>query len=50
MDIDDYKSLADSIIRLDDKELRSQVIEKGRERVKMFDAQMTADKHAELFR
>ena len=51
VDIDDYKAAAESVIRIyEDKELRSQVIEKGRERVKRFDAVQTADRHAELFR
>ena len=44
VDIDDYKSAAESVIRLhDDKELRSQVIEKGKSRVKLFDAVRTAE-------
>lgn len=44
VDIDDYKQAAESVIRLyEDKELRSQVIEAGRERVSLFDAQRTAD-------
>lgn len=50
VDVDDYKAAAESVIRIyEDKELRSQVIEKGRERVKRFDAQRTADEHAKLF-
>lgn len=51
VDIDDYQKGAESVIKLyKDKELRSQIIEKGKERVKLFDAQRTADEHAELFR
>lgn len=51
VDIDDYNAAAESVIRLyQDKELRSQVIEKGKERVRLFDARRTADEHAELFR
>ena len=49
IDIDDYKSAAESVIRIyEDKELRSQVIEKGKERVRLFDAARTADEHALL--
>ena len=51
VDIDDYKMAAESVIRLyEDKGLREQLINKGKERVKLFDAQRTADEHAELFR
>lgn len=51
VDIDDYKAAAESVIRMyEDKGLRRQVIEKGKERVKLFDAQRTVDEHAELFR
>lgn len=51
IDIDNYKQAAESVIRLyEDKELKRRVIEKGKIRVKMFDAQRTADEHAELFR
>ena len=51
VEIDDYQSAAESVIKIyEDKEFRSQLIEKGRERVKLFDAQRTADEHAELFR
>ena len=51
VDVDDYKQAAESVIKLyEDREVRSQVIEKGRERVKLFDAVRTADRHAELFR
>ena len=46
VEIDDYKMAAESVIKLyEEKELRGQVIDKGRERVKMFDAQRTADEH-----
>lgn len=51
VDIDDYQAAAESVIKAcEDKELRSQVIEKGIERVKLFNAQRTADEHAKLFR
>ena len=51
VDIDDYKAASDSVIRLyEDKELRSQVIDKGSERVKLFDAQRTASEHFRLLR
>ena len=51
VNIDDYKRAAESVIRLhDDKKLRCQVIEKGKERVGLFDAQRTADEHIALFR
>ena len=50
VDVDDYQAAAESVIKLFmDKELRSRVIEKGEERVSLFDAQRTADEHAELF-
>lgn len=51
VDIEDYKQAAEAVIRLyKDTELRHKVVEKGKERVKLFDAQRTADEHAELFR
>ncbi len=51
VDIDDYKAAAESVIRLyGDKELRGQVIKNGKERVKLYDVQRTADEHVELFR
>lgn len=51
IDIDDYKAAAESVIRLyEDRGLREQIMNKGKERVKLFDAQRTADEHAELFR
>lgn len=44
VDIDDYKQAAESVIRLyEDKEIRSRVIETGKERVKLFDAARTAN-------
>lgn len=49
VDIDDYKQAAESVISLyEDKELRSQVIERGKEQVKLFDAQRTADEHCRI--
>lgn len=49
--IDDYKQAAESVIKLyEDTELRSQVIDKGKDRVKLFDAQRTADEHASILR
>lgn len=51
VEIDDYKAAAESVIRLyEEKELKKLLISKGKERVKLFDAQRTADEHAELFR
>ena len=51
VDIDDYNAAAEAVVKLhEDKELRSQIITKGKEQVKLFDAQRTADEHAELFR
>lgn len=51
VDVDDYMVAAESVIRMyKDKEFRNQIIEKGKERVKLFDAQRTADEHVELFR
>ncbi|MBQ7586813.1 MAG: glycosyltransferase [Lachnospiraceae bacterium] len=48
-DIDDYQRAAESVIKLhDDKELRSRVIERGKERVRLFDAQRTADEHIRI--
>ena len=50
VDIDDYTQAAESVIKLhDDKELRSQVIYKGQERVKLFDAQRTAEETGSIF-
>ena len=49
VEVDDYKQAAESVIRLhEDKELRSQVINKGKDRVKLFDARRTADEHMTL--
>ena len=51
IDTDDERQAADAVIRLhDDQELRGKMIRLGKERVKLFDAQITADKHAVLFR
>ena len=48
--VDDYTRAANSVINLyEDEKLRNNLIEKGKERVLMFDAQRTADKHIRLF-
>lgn len=50
-DVDDYKAAAESVIRIyDDKELKTRLIKKGKARVRMFDAQRTADKIAILLK
>ena len=50
VDIDDHKAVAESVIRLyEDKELMCQVIAKGKERVKLFDAQNTAKETISIF-
>lgn len=50
VEIDDYRAAAESVIKLhDDKELRSQVITKGKERVEMFNVQRTAGEHVAMF-
>ena len=49
VDIDDYKQAAESVIKLyEDEQLRSHIIEKGKERVKKFDVQRTADEYVNL--
>jgi len=49
VDIDDYIHAAEAVVKLyEDQELRSRNIEKGKERVKLFDAQRTADEHVNL--
>lgn len=51
VDIDDYKAAAKSVIKLyEDKEFRCQLIEKEKGRVKLFNAQKTADEHCEMFK
>lgn len=51
VDIDDYEAAVESVIRLyQDKELREHIVNNGKERVKLFNAQRTTDEHAELFR
>lgn len=48
--IDDYKSAAESVIKIfEDKDRRYQLIEKGKDRVKLFDAKRTADEHIKVF-
>lgn len=50
VNIDDYQKAAESVVRLyEDKELMIQIVDKGNVRVKLFDAQRTADEHVELF-
>ena len=50
VDVDDYKSAAESVIKLfKDNDFRSQLIEKGKRRVEFFNAQRTADEHKRLF-
>lgn len=51
VDIDDYKQIAESVIKFyyDDK-LRSQVIEREKERVNLFDAQRTGMEHYSLLK
>lgn len=51
VDIDDYDGAAEAVIRLhNDRKLRLDIIKKGKERVKLFDAQITSDEHEKLFR
>lgn len=46
IDIDDYQQAAESVISLyEDKKLRRQIVDKGKERVCLFDSQRTADEH-----
>lgn len=50
VDVDDYKHVAARIVDLkNDKELYHCLVEKGKERVKLFDVQRTADEHITLF-
>lgn len=50
VDIDDHMQAANSIVQVyTDSELRDKLIEKGKERVKLFNAQRTADQHLTLF-
>ena len=50
VEVDAYKQAAESVIRIfEDEELKRHLIEKGNERVKMFDAARTADEHIRLF-
>lgn len=50
VDIDDHKRAAESVIKLyEDKELRSQVIDKGEKRVNKFDVLRTVKEHVKLF-
>ena len=46
-----YKKAADYVIRIyQDKALRDRLVEEGKKRVVFFNAERTADEHAELFR
>ena len=50
VDIDDHTAASEAVLRLyRDKELTSRMIQNGRERVRLFDVQRTADEHAALF-
>ena len=50
VDVDDYKSAAAGMIELaNDKALYRKFAEKGKERVELFNAQITADEHFQLF-
>lgn len=50
VNIDDYKEAAESVIRLyRDAEFRISLVNKGKERLKLFNAQRTADEHYKLF-
>lgn len=50
VNIDDYKAAAESVIKLyEDQELRNRLIEIGKERVKLFNVQRTADEHKRVF-
>ena len=50
VEIDDYEAAAESVIKLyEDKGLGSKIIEKGRKRVNLFNAQRTADEHVGVF-
>ena len=51
VDIDDYKSAAESVVKLhDDKDLMIKNIEEGRKRVRMFDARKTAGESLALIK
>ncbi|SEH46426.1 Glycosyltransferase involved in cell wall bisynthesis [Ruminococcus flavefaciens] len=50
VDIDDYEAAADAVIMLNkDKILRSKIIEKGKQRIKKFDSQITAFQTKDCF-
>ena len=50
VDIDNEKQAAEAVISLhDDRQLRDALIEREKERVKLFDVQRTADEHMKLF-
>ncbi|WP_024860112.1 glycosyltransferase [Ruminococcus flavefaciens] len=50
VDIDNYKSAAESVIRLyKDNELKSRVIEKGKQRLKLFDVNRTVTESVKVF-
>ena len=51
VDIDDYKKAADSVkILYEDMEIKSKVIQQGKDRVKLFNAQGTAEKHFSILK
>ncbi len=51
VEVDDYAAAAESVIKLhEDKELRNQLINRGKERVMMFDAQRTANELVKLLK
>ena len=49
-EVEDYKRVANYLVKFyKDKSLYQKIVENGKERVKRFDAQRTADEHKELF-
>jgi len=47
--VDDYIKAAEAVVRIyEDEDLKSKIIEKGKERVKLFDAQRAADEHIDM--
>ena len=49
--IDNAMEASVAVVRIfQDKDLRDGLVEKGKERVKLFNAERTAKEHAELFR
>lgn len=50
VDVDDHKAASEAVISLyKDKKFREKYIEKGKERLKLFDAQRMADEHARMW-